>query len=142
MKKLIHGDKVDITHLDVLEVKMQQDQNPDEFVDDMDGMDEDLAVARSRKKKHLGNKAKPPSKWAVVLYNDDFTPMEFVVFVLIEIFHHPPERAERIMLSVHKDGMGVAGIYHLEIAEQKAYETAGEATEHQYPLKIKVEEIQ
>ena len=121
---------------------MQQDQNPDEFVDDMDRMEEDLAVARSRKKKHLGNRVKPPSKWAVIIHNDDYTPMEFVVFVLIEIFHHPPERAERIMLSVHKDGMGVAGIYHLEIAEQKAYETAGEATEHQYPLKIKVEEIQ
>ncbi len=125
---------------------MQQDQNPDESIDDMnrvalDRMEEDLAVARSRKKKHLGNKAKPPFKWAVVLYNDDFTPMEFVVFVLIEIFHHPPERAERIMLSVHKDGMGVAGIYHLEIAEQKAHETAEEAKEHQYPLKIKVEKV-
>jgi ATP-dependent Clp protease adaptor protein ClpS len=106
----------------------------------MDQMDEDLAIARTRKKKHLGNKAKPPSKWAVILY-DDFTPMEFVVFVLIEIFHHPPERAERIMLSVHKDGMGVAGIYHLEIAEQKAYETAEEAKEHQYPLKINVEKV-
>ena len=120
---------------------MQQDQNPDEFVDDMDRMEEDLAVARSRKKKHLGNKAKPPSKWAVVLYNDDFTPMEFVVFVLIEVFHHPPERAERIMLAVHNDGMGVAGIYHLEIAEQKAYDTAMEAKEHQFPLKIKVEKV-
>jgi ATP-dependent Clp protease adaptor protein ClpS len=141
MKKLIHGDKVDITHLDVLEVKMQQDQNPDEFVDDMDGMEEDLAVARSRKKKHLGNRVKPPHKYAVILHNDDYTPMEFVVYVLIEIFHHPPERAERIMLSVHKDGMGVAGIYHLEIAEQKAYETAEEAQNNQYPLKINVEKV-
>jgi len=141
MKKLIHGDKVDITHLDVLEVKMQQDQNPDESTDDMDQMEEDLAIARARKKKHLGDKLKPPHKYAVILLNDDYTPMEFVVFVLIEIFHHPPERAERIMLSVHKDGMGVAGIYHLEIAEQKAYETAIEAKEHQYPLKINVEKV-
>ena len=120
---------------------MQQDQNPDEFVDDMDRMDEDLAIARSRKKKHLGNKVKPPHKYAVILQNDDYTPMEFVVFVLIEIFHHPPERAERIMLSVHNEGIGVAGIYHLEIAEQKAYEAAIEAKEHQYPLNIKVEKV-
>ena len=120
---------------------MQQDQNPDEFVDDMDGMEEDLAVARKSKKKYLGKKTKTPSKWAVVLHNDNYTPMEFVVYVLIEIFHHPPERAERIMLSVHKDGMGVAGIYHLEIAEQKAYETAEEAKNNQYPLKVTIEEL-
>ena len=123
-------------------MKVQQDQNPDEFVDDMDRMDEDLAVALTRKKKHLGNKAKPPSKWAVILHNDDYTPMEFVVFILIEIFHHPPERAERIMLSVHKEGMGVAGIYRLEIAETKAYDTAEVAKENQYPLKITIEEVQ
>ena len=120
---------------------MQQDQNPDEFVDDMDRMDEDLAIARSRKKKHLGNKVKPPHKYAVILHNDNFTPMEFVVYVLIEIFHHPPERAERIMLSVHKEGMGIAGVYRLEIAEQKAYETAESAKENQYPLKITIEEV-
>jgi ATP-dependent Clp protease adaptor protein ClpS len=120
---------------------MQQDQNPDESTDDMDQMEEDLAIARARKKKHLGDKLKPPHKYAVILLNDDYTPMEFVVFVLIEIFHHPPERAERIMLSVHKDGMGVAGIYHLEIAEQKAYETAEEAQNNQYPLKINVEKV-
>ena len=82
-----------------------------------------------------------PSKFAVVLHNDDYTPMEFVVYVLQEVFHHPFERAERIMLSVHKEGMGVAGIYRLEIAETKAYETAELAKENQYPLKITIEEI-
>ena len=81
------------------------------------------------------------SKFAVVLHNDDYTPMEFVVFVLQEIFHHPFERAERIMLSVHNDGMGVAGIYHFEIAEQKAFEPAESAKEYQYPLKITIEEL-
>ena len=86
-------------------------------------------------------KTKKPSMYNVILLNDDYTPMEFVVYVLIEIFHHPPERAERIMLSVHKDGMGVAGIYHLEIAEQKAYETAEEAKSNQFPLKVKIEKV-
>jgi ATP-dependent Clp protease adaptor protein ClpS len=82
-----------------------------------------------------------PGKFAVALHNDDFTPMEFVVYVLQEIFNHPSDRAEQIMLSVHKEGMGVAGIYRLEIAEQKAYETAECAKENQYPLKITIEEI-
>jgi ATP-dependent Clp protease adaptor protein ClpS len=83
----------------------------------------------------------PPSKYAVVLYNDNYTPMDFVVFVLQEIFGHPFERAERIMLAVHTDGMGVAGIYNFEIAEQKAMETHEVAVEHEYSLRINVEEI-
>ena len=82
-----------------------------------------------------------PGKFAVALHNDGFTPMEFVVYVLQEIFHHPSERAEQIMLSVHKEGMGIAGVYRLEIAEQKAYDTAEEAKENQYPLKITIEEV-
>ena len=82
-----------------------------------------------------------PGNFAVVLHNDDFTPMEFVVYVLQEVFHHPFERAERIMLAVHKQRRGVAGIQRLEIAETKAYETAEFAKENQYPLKITIEEI-
>ena len=65
---------------------------------------------------------KKPSKYAVVLHNDDFTPMDFVVYVLQEIFNHPFERAERIMLSVHNEGMCVAGVYRFEIAELQAFE--------------------
>ena len=86
-------------------------------------------------------KPRKPSKFAVVLHNDDYTPMEVVVFVLQEIFNHPFERAERIMLAVHKDGVGIAGIYHFEIAEQKAYDTAEEAQQNQYPLKVTIEEL-
>ena len=106
---------------------MQQDQNPDDNV-----------IDRPPKKKKEPDK---PGKFAVVLHNDNFTPMDFVVFVLQEVFHHTFERAEHIMLSVHKEGMGVAGIYRLEIAETKAFETAEFAKENQYPLKITIEEI-
>ena len=84
---------------------------------------------------------KKPSKYAVVLHNDNYTPMDFVVFVLQEVFHRPFERAEMIMLSVHNEGIGVAGVYHFEIAEQKAYDSADLAKEHQYPLKITIEEL-
>ena len=96
------------------------------------------AIARGFKRVKEPQK---PGNFAVVLHNDDFTPMEFVVYVLQEIFHHPVERAERIMLAVHKEGMGVAGIYRLEIAETKAYDTAELAKENQYPLKITIEVV-
>jgi len=99
----------------------------------------DGSVVRNKPKSK--KEPQPPGKFAVVLHNDDFTPMEFVVYVLQEIFHHPFERAEQIMLSVHKEGMGIAGVYRLEIAEQKAYETAEDAKEYQYPLKITIKEI-
>ena len=96
------------------------------------------ATARGFKRKREPQK---PGQFAVVLHNDDYTPMEFVVYALQEVFNHPFERAERIMLSVHKEGMGVAGIFRLEIAETKAHETAELAKENQYPLKITIEEV-
>ena len=96
------------------------------------------AIARGFKRVKEPQK---PGNFAVVLHNDDFTPMEFVVYVLQEVFHHPSDRAEQIMLAVHKEGMGIAGVYRAEIAEQKAYDTAEEAKENQYPLKITIEEI-
>ena len=76
----------------------------------------------------------------MILHNDNYTTREFVVYVLQEIFNRPFEEAERIMLLVHNEGLGIAGVYRLEIAEQKAYDTAVEAKANQYPLKIKVEE--
>ena len=118
-------------------VIMQQDQSNDEGVITEDKPKKG-AIARGFKRKKEPQK---PGKFAVVLHNDDFTPMDFVVYVLQEVFNHPFERAERIMMSVHKEGLGVAGIYSLEIAETKAYETAELAKENQYPLKITIEEI-
>ena len=117
--------------------KVQQDQTPPE---EGDVVEKPRKGATGRGLKRVREPRKP-SKFAVVLHNDDYTPMDFVVYVLQEIFHHPFERAERIMLSVHNDGMGVAGIYHFEIAEQKAYDTAEEAQQNQYPLKVTIEEI-
>ena len=97
-------------------------------------------ITPTRKKKKVREPQKP-GNFAVVLHNDDFTPMEFVVYVLQEIFHHPLERAERIMLSVHKEGMGIAGIYRLEIAEQKAVESTTQARQNGHPLNVEIEEV-
>ena len=82
-----------------------------------------------------------PGNFAVVFHNDDFTPKDFVVYVLQEIFNRPLDQAERIMLSVHNEGMGIAGVYRLEIAEQKAYDTTVLVKENEVPLKITVEEM-
>ena len=86
-------------------------------------------------------KLKKPGNFAVILHNDDYTPRDFVVYVLQVVFNHPADQAEKIMMNVHNKGMGVAGIYHLEIAEQKAYDSVVMSKENQFPLKITVEEI-
>ena len=96
------------------------------------------AIARGFKRVREPQK---PSDFAVIFYNDDFTPRDFVVYVLQEVFHHPSDRAEKIMMNVHNEGMGVAGVYRFELAEQKAYDSADLAKENQYPLNITVEEI-
>lgn len=88
------------------------------------------------KKKEL----QKPSNFAVILHNDNYTPKDFVVYVLQEIFHRSFEDAEGIMLLVHNKGMGIAGAYHLELAEQKAFDTAIEAKDNDYPLKITIKE--
>ena len=96
------------------------------------------AIARGFKRVREPQK---PGNFAVILHNDNYTPRDFVVYVLQEVFHHPTAQAERIMMKVHNEGMGVAGVYRLEIAEQKAYDTAKEAKDNEYPLMITVEEV-
>lgn len=75
-----------------------------------------------------------PGKYAVLLYNDDFTPMQFVVEVLMDIFNQPYPEAVWIMLTVHKSGKAVAGTYSHEIAEQKVTETLDRASKNRHPL--------
>lgn len=81
-----------------------------------------------------------PKKWKVILLNDDSTPMEFVIGLLIEIFRHTNEAAEDIMLQVHETGSGIAGVYSFEIAEAKAVEATNLARTNSHPLQIKLEE--
>jgi ATP-dependent Clp protease adaptor protein ClpS len=80
-----------------------------------------------------------PGRFKVMLLNDDKTPMEFVVIVLMRIFHHSQDVAERIMLKIHNDGSASAGVYTYEVCEQKAIETTNLARENNFPLVVKVE---
>ena len=82
--------------------------------------------------------ARPP-RYKVVLYNDDYTPMEFVVAVLEQIFKKGPSEATAIMLAIHNSGLGVAGVYVLDVAETKVAEVHGVAEQRGYPLRAGVE---
>jgi ATP-dependent Clp protease adaptor protein ClpS len=85
-------------------------------------------------------KLKRPPLYRVILLNDDFTPMEFVVGVLESVFGLDRNTATRIMLEVHHQGKGVCGVYTYEIAETKVAQVTGLAQEHQHPLLCTMEE--
>lgn len=85
-------------------------------------------------------KLKKPPMYKVILLNDDFTPMEFVVHVLEAIFSHNRESATRIMLNVHKSGKGVCGIYTKDVAETKVTQVNSYSQENKHPLLCDMEE--
>jgi ATP-dependent Clp protease adaptor protein ClpS len=86
------------------------------------------------------SRLKPPRMFRVMLLNDDYTPMDFVVVVLQRFFAMTRERATQIMLKVHREGMGVCGIYPRDVAASKVEQVEAFAREHQHPLKCVMEE--
>jgi ATP-dependent Clp protease adaptor protein ClpS len=82
---------------------------------------------------------KRPRLYKVLIHNDHYTTREFVVDVLRSVFHHSETDATRIMLYVHHQGVGVAGVYAYEIAEMKARKTEDMAREHEFPLRLTLE---
>ena len=95
----------------------------------------DLAVEEARPK------LKRPPLYRVVLINDDFTPMEFVVDILETVFGMERTRATQVMLEVHTKGKGVCGVFSYEIAETKVAQVMGIAKQHQHPLLCTMEEV-
>lgn len=98
--------------------------------------DSDTGVATQTRKKE---KLKRPKLYRVLLHNDNYTTMEFVVAVLREVFHKSEADAMTIMLSVHRTGVGVAGVYTFEIAETKVRTCEQLARQNEYPLKLSME---
>jgi ATP-dependent Clp protease adaptor protein ClpS len=82
---------------------------------------------------------KPTPMYKVILINDDYTPMEFVIGILIRFFNHNEEQATQIMLAVHTDGKGVCGIYTRDVAETKAMAVNNFTRQHKHPLLCEVE---
>ena len=96
--------------------------------------DSDLAVEEARPR------VKKPPLYRVVLLNDDYTPMDYVVDVLESIFGMHRMRATQVMLEIHMKGKGVCGVYNFEIAETKVAQVMGIAKQHQHPLLCTMEE--
>ena len=84
-------------------------------------------------------KLERPRLWRVLLHNDDYTTQDFVVWVLETIFHKSRGEAFTIMMSVHRSGMGVAGVYTHDVAETKLKATRQLAEEHEFPLLVTME---
>jgi ATP-dependent Clp protease adaptor protein ClpS len=85
-------------------------------------------------------KTKKPTLYRVLMLNDDYTPMEFVVMVLQRFFGHDLESAQKIMLHVHQRGIGVCGIYAYEIAEAKVNQVTKFARQNEHPLQLQLEQ--
>ena len=86
------------------------------------------------------SKLQPPPMFKVMLLNDDYTPMEFVVVVLQKFFGMSREKATQVMLKVHREGIGVCGVYPHDIASTKVQQVAAYARRHQHPLQCVMEE--
>jgi len=92
----------------------------------------DVAVESDRR-------VRRPRRYKVLLLNDDYTTMEFVVQILTEVFRHDTDRAVEVMLHVHHRGVGVAGIYSREVAETKVARVTELARQHEFPLRCTME---
>ncbi|MBK8336837.1 MAG: ATP-dependent Clp protease adapter ClpS [Sterolibacteriaceae bacterium] len=86
------------------------------------------------------SKVKPPPMFKVLLLNDDFTPMDFVVLVLQKFFNMTREQATQVMLKVHREGMGVCGVFPRDVAATKVEQVSSYARQHQHPLACVMEE--
>ncbi|NQV20383.1 MAG: ATP-dependent Clp protease adapter ClpS [Rhodospirillales bacterium] len=104
-------------------------QNPN----DNDGDSNTGVVTKTR------TKTAKPSMYRVLLLNDDYTPMEFVVLVLERFFHMQREEAAQVMLHVHQRGVGTCGVYTYEVAESKVTQVTEYARKHQHPLQCTME---
>lgn len=102
--------------------------------DDVDDGDSQVGIATKTR-----TKPKKPSQYKVLMLNDDYTPMEFVVMVLKRFFGMDLEAATRVMLHVHQKGVGVCGIFPYEVAETKVNQVMDFARQNQHPLQCTLE---
>ena len=91
-------------------------------------------------KERTEQRTKEPAQYKVVLLNDDYTTMDFVIHVLEAVFQKSPAEAFRIMMHVHRNGRGIAGVYPFEVAETKADTVRSLAAEAGFPLRAAIEE--
>jgi ATP-dependent Clp protease adaptor protein ClpS len=98
-------------------------------------------AAKEQLQSESEQKVKEPAKYAVVLHNDHYTTMDFVVNLLIEVFNKDPNAAKQITYNIHLSGRGVAGVYPFEIAEEKYLLAQTIAEKNEQPLQVSMEEV-
>ena len=104
-----------------------------------------MAKKKADRKSNVGvldredRKVEKPRKYKVIMHNDDYTPMEFVIIILISVFKKPALEAQGLMLDVHKKGRGIAGVYSKEIAEMKCEQCKAIARESGHPFLVTTE---
>jgi len=102
-------------------------------------MSTDIDIVIDEKIKQV---TKEPSKYNVIMLNDELTPVEWVIGVLKEIFKHSDADAEALTMKIHNEGSAVVGTYKYEIAEQKSVEAVNASRNHGFPLQLKVDEAE
>jgi ATP-dependent Clp protease adaptor protein ClpS len=105
-----------------------------------EGMSKENPDFREEIESNIQDDLEEPPMYRVLLHNDDYTTMEFVVEILQKVFHKSPTEATRIMLLVHKSGVGVCGVFPAEIAETKVEVVHHLAKKHGFPLQCSMEE--
>ena len=131
MKSNIFGICTNFTWVETMSENIDNDQNQD------DGLD--IGVI-TRPKPKTNSKTKKPNLYRVLLLNDDYTPMEFVIVVLERFFQKSMEDATKIMLHVHVNGVGECGVYAFDVAETKVTQVLDFARKHQHPLQCVLEQ--
>jgi len=126
-KYLLFYKLITMYHLD-MNITFSENSNNDENNDFQRGV-----ISETKQK------TKKPSMYSVLLLNDDYTPMEFVIIVLAKIFNKKQEEATQIMLHVHKKGVGVCGIFTYEVAESKCKSVMDMAKKNEHPLQCTME---
>lgn len=129
------GDSIDVSLIDVAHLWVPVANADDDPPDDGGSDDENQTgiITKTRPK------TKKPNLYKVLLLNDDYTPMEFVVHVLERFFNKGREEATRIMLHVHQKGVGICGVYTYEVAETKVTQVMDFSRQHQHPLQCTME---
>ena len=122
-----------VSRASAINAASQTGQPPDNGDDGDNGQGDVGVITRTRPK------TRKPSLYKVIMLNDDYTPMEFVVYVLQKFFHKGLEEATRIMLHVHQNGIGICGIYPYEVAETKVTQVMDLARQKEHPLQCTLE---
>ena len=126
------------------EIVMSEDMDGDDPGHNDNGHDDDPGREEGRPDNGIllqtRPKTKKPSMYKVVLLNDDYTPMEFVVHILERFFNKTRQEATDVMLHVHRRGVGVCGVFTFEVAETKVAQVTAYARQHQHPLLCTMEE--